>query len=68
MSKISDTHPELFHYTTAAGLSGILESNSLWATHSSFVNDAEEILGFYDRILPAILRPIFHFVGRVSVA
>ncbi|MCK9200583.1 MAG: DUF2971 domain-containing protein [Gallionella sp.] len=63
MSKIADTHPELFHYTTAAGISGILESKSLWATHSSFVNDAEEILGFYDRILPAILRPVFqkHF-------
>lgn len=59
MSRIADTHDELFHYTTAAGLSGILESKSLWATHSSFVNDSEEILGFYDRIFPAILRPIF---------
>lgn len=63
MSKIADTHDELYHYTTAAGLSGILESKSLWATHSSFVNDAEEIFGFYDRILPTILRPVFqkHF-------
>jgi hypothetical protein len=59
MSKISDTHPELFHYTTAAGLAGILENNSLWATHASFVNDEEETLCFYHRILPLILRPIF---------
>ncbi len=59
MSTISSTHDELYHYTTAAGLSGILESNSLWATHSSFVNDEEEILGFYNRILPKILRPVF---------
>lgn len=60
MGKISDSHKELYHYTTAAGLSGILESKSLWATHSSFVNDEEEILGFYDRVLPEILRPTFH--------
>lgn len=59
MSRITDSHDELYHYTTAAGLSGILQSRSLWATHSSFVNDEEEILGFYDRVLPEILRPVF---------
>ena len=59
MGKISDSHKELYHYTTAAGLSGILESKSLRATHSSFMNDEEEIHGFYDRVLPEILRPKF---------
>jgi len=59
MGRIQDSHDELYHYTTAAGLSGILQSKSLWATHTSFVNDAEEILGFYDRVLPLILRPVF---------
>lgn len=59
MGKIADSHDELYHYTTAAGLSGILQSKSLWATHTSFVNDEEEILGFYDRVLPKILCPIF---------
>lgn len=59
MSKISDTHEELFHYTTAAGLSGIIESKSLRATHASFMNDEEEIVGFYDCILPKILHPVF---------
>ncbi|OGS98104.1 MAG: hypothetical protein A3F73_11525 [Gallionellales bacterium RIFCSPLOWO2_12_FULL_59_22] len=58
MSRIAALHPELFHYTTAAGLAGILKDKSLWATHSSCVNDEEEIFGFYDRILPSILRPI----------
>ncbi len=58
MSRISTLHPELFHYTTAAGLAGILKAKSLWATHSSCLNDEEEIFGFYDRILPSILRPI----------
>jgi Protein of unknown function (DUF2971) len=59
MGRIQDSHDELYHYTTATGLSGILQSKSLWATHTSFVNDEEEILGFYDRILPKILRPVF---------
>lgn len=59
MGRIADSHDELYHYTTAAGLSGILQSKSLWATHTSFVNDEEEILGFYDRVLPKILRPVF---------
>ena len=59
MSKIADSHDELYHYTTAAGLSGILETKSLWATHAAFVNDEEEISGFYDHVLPEILRPVF---------
>lgn len=59
MGKISESHGELYHYTTAAGLSGILQSKSLWATHTSFMNDEEEILGFYDRVLPKILHPIY---------
>jgi hypothetical protein len=57
MNRIATLHPELFHYTTAAGLAGILKDKSLWATHSSCMNDEEEIFGFYDRILPSILRP-----------
>src|SRR5690349_18151259 len=33
---------ELFHYTTAGGLLGILQSNSVWATQATFCNDADE--------------------------
>jgi hypothetical protein len=32
----------LFHYTSAKGLYGILESGALWATHFRFLNDAQE--------------------------
>lgn len=59
MGRVAGTHDELYHYTTADGLSGILESKSLWATHASFVNDEEEIVGFYDLVLPEILRPVY---------
>ena len=35
--------PELlFHYTTQAGLEGILSSDKIWATHYRFLNDSME--------------------------
>jgi hypothetical protein len=44
--KIDDSPlpPELFHYTGGGGLLGILESQSLWATHAGFLNDAQEVI------------------------
>jgi hypothetical protein len=36
-------HPELHHYTTSAGLQGILATNTIWATHFSDLNDASEL-------------------------
>jgi hypothetical protein len=36
--------PEIvYHYTTSAGLQGIVESQSLWATDAEFLNDAQEL-------------------------
>ena len=43
------------HYTSAAGLTGILSSQCLWATHSSFLNDASEIRVFFERRLPTLI-------------
>lgn len=37
-----DDSSSLFHYTTASGLIGIIETKSLWATHASFLNDTTE--------------------------
>ena len=40
-----DDLPEhLYHYTNAGGLHGILESNSLYATHAAYLNDWQELL------------------------
>ncbi|MEO8393001.1 MAG: DUF2971 domain-containing protein [Chloroflexota bacterium] len=33
----------VYHYTNNTGLRGIIENNTLWATHLSFVNDSREI-------------------------
>jgi Protein of unknown function (DUF2971) len=56
MKAIANEHPELFHYTTAAGLEGILKTQTLWATHAMFLNDPSEIIAFGAR-LPEFLRP-----------
>lgn len=52
---VPEAHPELFHYTSAAGLLGILDSQSLRATHSAFLNDSAEIALFLERRLPQLL-------------
>jgi hypothetical protein len=41
--KQDDAFPDLFHYTDASGLLGILRSCSLWATHFQSLNDPSEM-------------------------
>ncbi len=48
-------HPQLYHYTNAAGLQGIVESQQLRAMSIEYLNDAEEHTGFFDRRLPHLL-------------
>src|SRR5687768_2712440 len=33
----------LYHYTSAAGLQGILDTRRMWATHARFLNDPSEL-------------------------
>ena len=35
--------PRLFHYTDANGLLGIIQSQTMWATHVDYLNDASEV-------------------------
>lgn len=57
MSKnVSDTYDELFHYTGASGLTGIITTGTLWSTHAALLNDHEEYRIFFDKRLPALLR------------
>ena len=60
MSKKFHAHDEeVLHYTTAAGLRGIVSSKTLWASHSRFLNDTEKGVSFSKRLLSKILSPIF---------
>jgi hypothetical protein len=56
MAKVSEEFDEVFHYTGAAGLAGIVTSGTLRATHFAFLNDQEEYNLFFDQRLPVIIR------------
>lgn len=51
-----DVYPTLWHYTTSSGLYGILKSQQLWATNYRYLNDEEELRGFFDRKLPLLMK------------
>jgi hypothetical protein len=36
--------PTLYHYTSAAGLKGIIENSQLWASNARYLNDSTEVL------------------------
>jgi hypothetical protein len=55
--KLWKKHKELMHYTSASGLQGIVTSKKLWASHTSFLNDTEEVEGFFTRVLPVFIKP-----------
>jgi hypothetical protein len=47
---------DLYHYTNAAGLLGIIENNKIWATHINYLNDASELVYARRLIEEAIAR------------
>jgi hypothetical protein len=52
---VTDQYKELMHYTSAVGLTGIVSSRCLWATHAAHLNDSEEIKLFLDRRLRTLI-------------
>lgn len=46
---------QLYHYTTAQGLEGILKSQSLWATNYRFLNDYTEVVLFKNKMLETLI-------------
>lgn len=53
---VEKAYSELWHYTTATGVYGILTNQQLWATNISYLNDADEFTGFFKRKLLEILK------------
>jgi hypothetical protein len=45
----------LYHYTTQAGLLGIIEKNEIWATHTQFLNDTKEYRHAVDAVTTEIV-------------
>jgi hypothetical protein len=56
--KLHEVHPHLMHYTNAAGLYGIVQSQTLRATHFAYLNDATEVKYFIENKLREIFENI----------
>jgi hypothetical protein len=54
--EIWEEHPVVYHYTTQAGLNGIIDTHSLHATHYMFTNDATETLRLKPKLEQMILK------------
>jgi hypothetical protein len=53
----------LYHYTSAEGLTGILESRALWATDTAFLNDWTEVRYAADPLVQHMTRHIEAFLA-----
>jgi len=51
MPKVSEKYSKLYHYTTWEGLLGILQTQTLWATHYRFLNDYSELVLLRDKLI-----------------
>ncbi|TAL00607.1 MAG: DUF2971 domain-containing protein [Rhodospirillaceae bacterium] len=56
---IPEENPSLFHYTSQAGLEGILASQTIFATHYKFLNDATEIEHFKSALAELLEQKVF---------
>lgn len=64
--QLAKDHPQLFHYTNAAGLEGILRSQTLRATHYRYLNDIEEIRHFLKNELPKVFQLVYFNHGELK--
>ena len=55
MTEVYEAHPEIYHYTTRQGLRGIFDTQTLWATHYSALNDTSEIRHMRDTLVEKLL-------------
>ena len=55
MQKVSEEYRKLYHYTTWEGLLGILQTQTLWATHYRFLNDYSELVLIRDKLIDSVV-------------
>jgi Protein of unknown function (DUF2971) len=61
-----DDSGSLFHYTTAAGLIGIVADQALWSTHANYLNDTAELKILTDLLAPQISLEFRDLVPRLT--
>lgn len=52
---VVEEYAELYHYTNAEGLHGIITSQYLRTTNIAFLNDAEERIRYFEKRMPLVL-------------
>lgn len=52
---VAEEYAELYHYTNAEGLHGIITEQYLRATNIAFLNDAEERIYYFEKRMPLVL-------------
>jgi hypothetical protein len=57
--------PELHHYTSIAGMEGILRSRAIWATHFEHLNDQSEIIHLKSDLANALANAVCPIVARL---
>jgi len=66
MQKVSEEYRKLYHYTNWEGLLGILQTQTLWATHGRFLNDYSELVLIRDKLIDSVV-PIVEKAYRVLI-
>ncbi|WP_448040648.1 DUF2971 domain-containing protein [Bradyrhizobium liaoningense] len=65
---IAKAHPELHHYTTEAGLKGIVEFNSFRASFFSDLNDAHEIRELQNPLVIELASRLTPIIGGLRIS
>lgn len=66
--RVSTEHPELHHYTGWEGLKGIIETQTIWATHFSNLNDITEVIHLKDRLTSDLTKRLQAYISmRISI-
>lgn len=58
MANFADEHPRIVHYTNFAGLTGIVGSQQLWASHILYLNDEAEFTAYLENRFPTIVSEV----------
>ena len=61
MTEVHEVHKHLYHYTNLEGLKGILDTQTLWATHFKGLNDSSEI----ELMRPLLEEKLFELINAI---
>ena len=67
IGRLTEVHPELYHYTDFDGLKGIIKSKTIWAIHYSCLNDSQEMLCFEKSLKKYCLKSVAVIIKKLKI-